>query len=228
MQQQGMTRGRIWIYLLLFTGCSINYIDRIVLSVAAQPVAAAFHLSTVQLGYLFSAFLWTYLVAVLPWGMWVDKYGTRRSTAAGMAIWSLATLATGASWSFASLFASRLAMGFGEGATYPAGGRTIREWMPAGERGLATVVFNCGGYAGPALGLVTMGYVVSELGWRGGFYVAGAVGFVWLLAWLIWFRQPEQARFIGEAERAKILAERGGAATPGTARPCPRCCGAAA
>jgi ACS family glucarate transporter-like MFS transporter len=211
--------GRIWIYVLLFTGCSINYIDRVVLSVAAQPLSAEFHLSTVQLGYLFSAFLWTYLVAVLPWGIWVDRYGTRKSTAWGMAIWSLATLATGGAWSFAALFGSRLVMGFGESATYPAGGRTIREWMPAGERGLATVIFNCGGYFGPAVGLLGTGYLVSELGWRGGFYVAGAIGLVWLLAWLAWFRQPEQATFIGEPERQKILAERGGPAIAGTAAP---------
>lgn len=80
-----MTHKRIWIYALLFTGCSINYVDRVVLSVSARPIAEAFGLSTVQLGYLFSAFLWSYLVVVLPWGMLVDRVGTRWSTAGGMA-----------------------------------------------------------------------------------------------------------------------------------------------
>ncbi len=210
-----MTRGRIWIYGLLFTGCSINYVDRVVLSVSARPLAAAFGLSTVQLGYLFSAFLWSYLVVVLPWGMLVDRVGTRWSTAGGMAFWGLATLLTGASWSFPSLIVSRLLMGVGEGSTYPAGARTIREWIPAGERGLATTVFNCGGYFGPAIGSVAMAAVVSRLGWRGGFYVAGAICFAWLAVWLALFCQPEQARFIGEAERARILAERGGAVSGG-------------
>src|ERR1700744_4575261 len=141
--------GRIVIYLLLFSGCSINYIDRVVLSVAAHPIAQEFGLSTVQLGYLFSAFLWTYLIFVLPWGMLVDRIGTKRSTAWGMAIWSFATVLTGVSGGFGSAILSRLLMGFGEASTYPAGARTIREWMPARKRGFATTGFNCGGYAGP-------------------------------------------------------------------------------
>jgi MFS family permease len=211
--------GRIRIYILLVTACSINYIDRVVLSVSAQPISREFGISTIQLGYLFSAFLWSYLIFVLPWGIYVDRVGTRRATAAGMAIWSAATMLTGVSWNFASAFASRLLMGFGESSTYPAGGRTIREWMPAGERGFATTVFNCGGYIGPALGSLVMAYLVSELGWRGAFYCAGGIGFAWLIAWLAVFRQPEDAGFIGEQERAKILGERGGKAQPGNSAP---------
>jgi ACS family glucarate transporter-like MFS transporter len=110
-------------------------------------------------------------------------------------------------------------MGFGEASTYPAGARTIREWMPAGERGVATTIFNCGGYAGPALGSILMGFVVTSYGWRVGFFVAGALGFIWLIAWLVYFRLPETATFIGEDERRKILAERGGDTIPGTAAP---------
>jgi MFS family permease len=208
--------GRSLVYLLLFTGCAINYVDRVVLSVAAQPLAKEFGLSTIQLGYLFSAFLWTYLIFVLPWGAFVDRIGTRRSTAAGMAVWSVATVLTGVSGGFVTLFLSRLLMGFGEASTYPAGARTIREWMPARERGLATTVFNCGGYAGPAIGSTLMGYLVSEIGWRGGFMAAAALGFVWIAAWLLLFRQPEDAGFIDEEERAKILAERGGSAQAGS------------
>jgi MFS family permease len=214
----GRIPGRTWIYILLVTACSINYIDRVVLSVSAQAISKEFEISTIQLGYLFSAFLWSYLVFVLPWGIYVDRVGTRQATTVGMAIWSAATLLTGMSWNFTSAFASRLLMGFGESSTYPAGGRTIREWMPAGERGFATTVFNCGGYIGPALGSVLMSYLVSELGWRGTFFGAGALGFLWLVFWIVFFRQPEEANFIGEAERAKILAERGGKAVPGAKR----------
>lgn len=205
-----MKAGRIVIYLLLFSGCSINYIDRVVLSVAAHPIAQEFGLSTVQLGYLFSAFLWTYLIFVLPWGMMVDRIGTRRSTAWGMAIWSFATVLTGVSGGFTFTILSRLLMGFGEASTYPAGARTIREWMPARERGFATTVFNCGGYAGPAIGSILMGSLVSTMGWRGGFFVSAAIGFGWMLVWLFLYRSPEQARYIGSEERAMILAERGG------------------
>lgn len=214
-----MKAGRIVIYILLLTGCSINYIDRVVLSVSAKPISTEFGLSTVQLGYLFSAFLWSYLVFVLPWGMYVDRVGTRRATTHGMAIWSFATALTGLAGGFGSAFAARLLMGFGESSTYPAGARVIREWIPARERGLATTVFNCGGYAGPAFGSLMMAYLVGEFGWRGAFYFAAGIGFVWVILWHWLFRQPEEAGFIGEEERARILAERGGTATPGGGAP---------
>ena len=214
-----MGKGRILIYLLIFTACTINYIDRVVLSVSAPQIVRDFGISTIELGYLFSAFLWSYLVFVLPWGVYVDRAGTRVSTASGMAIWSIATLLTGVSSSFSVAFFTRLLMGFGEASTYPAGARTIREWMPAGERGVATTVFNCGGYAGPALGSILMASVVSAYSWRAGFFLAGVLGFIWLVAWLAFFRQPETATFIGEEERRKILSERGGETIPGSAAP---------
>src|SRR5262249_11585350 len=154
----------------------------------ARPIAQEFGLSTVQLGYLFSAFLWTYLIFVLPWGFLVDRIGTRKSTASGMAIWSFATVLTGMCGGFASAILSRLLMGLGEASTYPAGARTIREWMPARERGFATTVFNCGGYAGPAIGSVLMGSLVSAIGWRGGFFVSAAIGFMWIAIWLVVYR----------------------------------------
>lgn len=210
-------RQRIWVYALLFTGCTINYVDRVALSVAAQPVATEFHASTVEMGYLFSAFLWLYLLSSIPWGYLVDRMGTRWSTALGMAFWSAATAATGLSWSFASIFAARLLMGLGEASIYPAGGRVIREWIPGGERGLATVVFNSGGYAGPAIGAAAIAAIASVFGWRAGFFVAGAAGFVWLAVWLAWFRQPEDSPFLKEAERHKILSERGETAQHGGA-----------
>jgi len=90
-----MRSARFWVCVLLFTGCTVNYIDRVALSVAARPIATEFHISPVGMGYLFSAFLWTYLVFLIPWGIVVDRLGTRPVVGFGMAFWSLATLATG-------------------------------------------------------------------------------------------------------------------------------------
>ncbi len=203
-----MRSGRAIVYALLFFLVTINYVDRVALSVAARPIASAFDISPVQMGYLFSSFLWTYLASLIPMGILVDRIGTRAVSAAGMAVWSLATMATGLTFSFASLLATRLVMGAGEATTYPAGGRVIREWTPRGERGLATTIFNCGGYAGPAFGSLLVGWLASWLGWRGAFFVAGGIGLVWLAIWLALFRRPEEARFIGADERARIIAER--------------------
>jgi len=202
----GWRRG--WISLFLFTLAMINYVDRVALSVASKPIAQEFGLSPVAMGYLFSSFLWTYLVCLIPMGILVDRLGTKTVNAAGIALWSTATMLTGIAWNYVSLIATRLAMGVGEATTFPAGGRVVREWIPAGERGLTNAIFLAGTQAGPAVGAVVVAWVLSMVGWRGSFFVVGTVGGIWLIAWLIWFDTPERVTWLEEDERAKVLAER--------------------
>src|SRR3954468_18212386 len=214
---------RGWISLFLFTLAMINYVDRVALSVASKPISEEFGLSPAAMGYLFSSFLWTYLVCLIPMGILVDRLGTKTVNAAGITLWSAATMATGVSWNFISLIGTRLAMGVGEATTFPAGGRMVREWIPASERGLTNAVFMAGTQAGPAVGALLVAWIISHIGWggsffvgggagfrlvRGSFLVVGAAGFVWLLAWLIWFGPPEKVRWLSTAERDKILRER--------------------
>lgn len=203
-----MSWRRGWISLFLFTLAMINYVDRVALSVASKPIAEEFGLSPVVMGYLFSSFLWTYLLFLMPMGILVDRFGTKVVNAAGITLWSAATMFTGAAWNYFSLIATRLVMGIGEATTFPAGGRVVREWIPVGERGITNAIFLAGTQAGPAVGALLVAWIVSEIGWRGSFVVVGAVGFVWLIAWLIWFDVPERARWLGAEERAKILRER--------------------
>ena len=106
-----MTHRRVGIALLIFLAVIINYIDRIALSVAAKPIAAEFGLSPVELGYLFSGFLWTYVVCLIPLGLLVEKIGAKRMVGSGIAIWSAATAITAATFSFGSILAARLVMG---------------------------------------------------------------------------------------------------------------------
>jgi MFS family permease len=199
---------RGWISLFLFTLAMINYIDRVALSVASKPIADEFGLSPVAMGYLFSSFLWSYLVCLIPMGILVDRWGTKATNAAGITLWSIATMLTGAAWNYGALIATRLAMGIGEATTFPAGGRVVREWIPAAERGVTNAVFVAGTQAGPAVGALIVAWIISRIGWRGSFFVVGVVGLIWLVAWLIWFDKPERVRWLGDAERAKILRER--------------------
>jgi len=176
--------------------------------VSAKPIAAEFGLSPVEMGYLFSSFLWLYVICLIPMGMIVDRVGTRMVNAAGIALWSLATVSTGLAPGYGALIASRLVMGMGESTSYPAGNRVIREWMPASERGLSMSVFNSGAYFGPAIGSILIGALVAAAGWRMAFYVCGGIGFVWLALWLLRYRLPEHADWISADERAYILRER--------------------
>jgi MFS family permease len=196
----------------MFLLATINYVDRIVLSVSSAPIAEEFGISKLELGYLFSSFLWLYVICLVPMGMIVDRFGTRAVNAAGIGIWSIATALTGLATGFGMLIATRVLMGVGESTTYPASGRVIREWIPLKERALFAAVFNSGAYFGPAVGGLVLAWLVSAAGWRVTFLVCAAVGFIWLLAWMIWFRKPEEASWLGAEERALILRERDGGA----------------
>ena len=93
---------RWWIAALLFASTIINYIDRIALSISANALTAEFGFTPVQLGYLFSGFLWTYVVCLIPLGMLVERIGAKRMVGGGIAIWSTATAVTAATSGFGS------------------------------------------------------------------------------------------------------------------------------
>ena len=213
-----------------FTLAMINYVDRVALSVASKPIAEEFGLSPVTMGYLFSSFLWTYLLCLIPMGILVDRLGTKTINAAGITLWSAATMLTGASWSFVSLIGTRLAMGVGEATTFPAGGRVVREWIPAGERGLSPTRSSWPGRkpVRPS----------ARCSWRGSsarsagadpFWSWAPRALIWLLAWLIWFDQPEKVtlarRRRARQDPARARRENQRAAKPHQGAPaCWTCC----
>ena len=90
-----MSWRRGWICLFLFTLAMINYVDRVALSVASKSISEEFGLSPVVMGYLFSSFLWTYLLCLIPMGILVDRFGAKIVNAAGITLWSTATMLTG-------------------------------------------------------------------------------------------------------------------------------------
>lgn len=208
-------RKRTLVYAGLFVMMAISYLDRINLSVAARPLARSFGLDAVATGYLLSAYLWTYLILLVPLGVLVDRWGARRVTAGSMALWSVGGALTGLATGFGTAVASRLVLGAGEAASYPVGGRVVREWAPASERGLAAAWLNGGAYAGPAVGALAVGWIVAEAGWRASFVVTGVIGLFGAVVWYLLYRSPEDARWLGADERAFILERRADAAPAG-------------
>lgn len=201
-------RRRYLVYAGTFVMMMLCYIDRVNLSVAARAIATSYHLSPVQLGFVFSSFLWTYLVCLIPLGFAVDRWGARTVTAASLLVWSVAGIFTGLSTTYAGLFTSRLALGVGEAASYPAGGRVVREWAPRSERGLAAALLNSGAYAGLAVGAPVVGWIVTEFSWRQSFAITGAAGIMLAILWYALYRGPESASWLNSPERTKILSER--------------------
>src|SRR6201994_2572855 len=172
-----MGHRRYWIFVFMFLLATINYVDRIVLSVSSTPIAQEFGIDKVQLGYLFSSFLWLYVVCLVPMGMIVDKLGTRTVNAAGIGLWAIATALTGLATGCGMLIGTRVLMGVGESTTYPASGRVIREWIPLKERALFAAIFNGGAYFGPAVGGLVLAWLFRVAGGGTPFSVFRAGGF---------------------------------------------------
>jgi MFS family permease len=208
---------RLRIYFLLFLLSVVAYIDRISISIGAKPLAQEFHLSPIAMGYVFSSFFWTYAICLIPIGIVADRWGARKTIGICIALWSVMTAAASVASNLTILLLTRLGLGVGESAVFPAGGRVLREWTPAGERGLASTLFVAGSYAGPAFGATLLGWVVSSFGWRAGFYVAGGVGLVFWALWLALYQRPEEAAWLSAPERDKILSERNNGAAGASA-----------
>ncbi|HVB67580.1 MAG TPA: MFS transporter [Acetobacteraceae bacterium] len=203
-----MTRRRLWVYFLLFLFNAICYIDRVNMSLAGHSVAQEFHLSPVALGYLFSSFLWAYVVMMLPSGQLVDRLGVHRMAAIGAAVWSVAQALSGAAVGFTTLLLTRLGLGVGEAPTFPVSYRSVRDWGPASERGRAVGAIQAGTLLGPALAAPGVAWLIQATSWRWSFVITGAIGLVWVAVWAAFVRTPERTRWLPEPERRRILAER--------------------
>jgi MFS family permease len=211
-----ISRRRYWIYFLLFVFSGIAYIDRVNMSVAAKPIAGELGLSPIALGYLFSSFLWAYVLMMLPGGRLIDRWGAHAVAGVTTAIWSIAQMATGASVGVMTMLLTRLGLGIGEAPFAPIVYRSVRAWSPYTERGTATAVIGAGGSLGPAVGAPLVAWLIQVLSWRWSFVITGALGFVWVAVWIAAVSTPEKTKWLPELERQHILAQReAGVEVPG-------------
>jgi ACS family glucarate transporter-like MFS transporter len=205
-----MTHRRYWVFFLLFLFNVICYLDRINMSVAGRSIAGEFALSPVALGYLFSSFLWAYVVMMLPGGRLVDSLGPHRLAAIGAAFWSVSQMLSGAATGFATLLLTRLGLGAGEAPTFPVSYRSVRDWAPYTERGVAVGCIQAGTLLGPALSAPLVAWLISATSWRWSFVITGLIGLAWVGVWRAFVSTPEKTSWIPEPERQRILAERHG------------------
>jgi MFS family permease len=209
---------RSYVALFLFFNVAISYMDRVNLSVVAPTIAKQFHWDPAQMGWVFSAYIWTYAACLLPCGWLADRIGARRTFAIAISIWSAAAMLTGAASNIWSMIAARLGLGIGESTSFPVCNKVVRQWFPAGERAFATALFHSGVFVSVALSSPLVAWLSLRAGWRASFVITGSLGFVWLLCWLRWFQPPEKCQWLPADERQLILEKRDGApkSTPGT------------
>jgi MFS family permease len=182
----------ITILVLLVLAVGINYIDRGTLSVSKSNISAEFALNSTQMGFLFSAFFWSYALFQLVAGWLVDRYDVKWVYAIGFLLWSLSTAAMGFFSGFAVFFGLRLMLGIGESVAYPATSRILAANYPEEQRGFANALIDAGSKIGPALSMLFGGLFVAEFGWRALFIVVGLGSLLWLIPWL-WLVPSEKS-----------------------------------
>jgi ACS family glucarate transporter-like MFS transporter len=192
----GRTR---WVLIAwLFVLSALGYLNRVNMSVAGSSIMQEFHLSPIQLGWVFSVFTLGYALFQAPTGRLADRFGPRRILALATIWWALflgltAVAPSGIAASLVILLALRFGLGMGVASIYPSSNRLVAGWIPSAERGLASgwIFAGVGVGAGIAPPLIT--YLLLHGGWRWSFWVCAALGLAAGLVWYLVARdRPEQ------------------------------------
>jgi MFS transporter, ACS family, hexuronate transporter len=227
--QDGVVRiGRYRWYIcgLLFVASVINYIDRQVLSILKPTLQQQFGWSELDYGDIVFAFQLAYAIGFIIAGRMMDGLGTRIGFAVAITLWSLAAMATAEvlwfgpsmaallalgglaySASVAGFIAARFTLGIGESGNFPASIKTVAEWFPKKERAFATGIFNAGTNVGALVAPIVVPWITLHYGWYWAFVWTGALGFIWVVAWLATYRPPEQHPRVSAAELAYIRSD---------------------
>jgi ACS family D-galactonate transporter-like MFS transporter len=202
-----VTRAQWTLLLLLVASIFLNYIDRSNLSLAAPIIQRELSLTPGAMGRLFAAFFWTYALFQLFGisGFFAERFPVRYVLAAGLAIWSVATIFTGLLPGFAAMFTMRLFVGAGESLAYPCYSRIFATDLPLEARGRANALLDAASKLGPALGTLLGGLLLVRTGWRVFFVILGVASLVWLIPW-----------FLTPQSRADVVSN--SAMSPGTLR----------
>src|SRR5438045_987723 len=179
----------------------VTYLDRVCISTVAKDIRHDLSLSEQQMGYVFSAFSIAYVIFEIPTAAWADRRGTRRVLTRIVVWWSTLTMATAASMGYGTILAIRFLFGAGEAGAWPCVASTFSRWIPAKERGTVQGIFFAGAHLSGGLTPMLVIFLAARVGWRGVFVVFGLVGFVWAIAWRLWYRDdPAEHPQVNAAE----------------------------
>jgi ACS family hexuronate transporter-like MFS transporter len=191
---------RWYMAVLLCLASELNYLDRQTLSVLAKTIQDDLGFSTEDYSIITAAFLWSYSVMYFVSGLIVDRIGTKRSFLIFVSGWSVANMLHALAQTLGQFWFFRFLLGAMEPANFPAGIRAVTEWFPMKERALAVGIFNAGTALGSMVAPVVVGFIALKFGWRMAFVLTGALGFVWVVIWIMAYRLPKEHPRLGKEE----------------------------
>lgn len=188
------------VLVLIFFATTINYIDRQVIGMLKPFIAEDLGWTESGYGYIVTAFQVAYAMGLLLAGRILDKIGTKTGYTIAIAVWSFAGMAHAAARSVFSFGIARFFLGLGESANFPAAVKSVAEWFPKKERALATGLFNSGSSIGAITAPIIVTSVTMLYGWQWAFLITGALGFVWIIFWLVFYKIPQNHSKLSKAE----------------------------
>jgi MFS family permease len=166
----------------------LTYIDRVNVSTASSVFRYDLRLNNTQVGLIFSAFAYPYLVFQIIGGWLSDRFGARKTLIVSAVVWSAGTALTGLAGGLLTMIAARIVLGFGEGATFPGATRAMSDWTPTDKRAFSQGITHSSARLGNALAPPLVAWLVGVTSWRGSFFFLSVLGLVWVLIWGHYFR----------------------------------------
>ncbi|QQS45578.1 MAG: MFS transporter [Acidobacteriota bacterium] len=198
---------RWYICALLFFAATINYLDRQVIGILKPTLQAEFGWTEIDYSNIVFWFQTAYAAGLLLVGRVMDWMGTRKGFSWAVIVWSIAAAGHALARSVFGFSVARFALGIGESGNFPASIKTVAEWFPKKERALATGIFNAGTNVGVMVAAWMVPWLTINFGWKWAFIVTGLIGFLWLVAWLIIYRRPEEHPKLSSEELAHIQSD---------------------
>lgn len=192
---------KIGLLLLLAASQTLSFIDRVNLSVVLPGLIKDGAYSAGLAGLLMSILNFSYVAAIVVAGQLTDRIGARIMFPAAVGVWSAFTALCGLTSAFLPLATLRALVGIGEAPNIPSGSQIIRKAFEKAERGFAVSCQFSGTKIGLAAGIPLSAYLLSEFGRPTVFYATGLLGAVWIVAWLLIYREPRAAQPRDETPR---------------------------
>lgn len=189
---------------LVFFATTINYLDRSVISLLKPFLEKDFSWKETDYSHIVIAFQVAYAVGLMGVGRFIDKVGTKIGYALSTLVWSLAAMAHALAKGTFGFAVARAALGISEAGNFPAAIKTIAEWFPKKERAFATGIFNSGANIGAIVTPLTVPWIAVHLGWQWAFIITGAIGFIWLVLWMVMYEIPSKHKRLSKEEYTYI------------------------
>jgi len=203
-EPKNFSRYRWTVCALIFFATTVNYLDRQVIGILKPLLESDLGIGEKEYSHIIMAFQLLYGVGMAIAGRLIDKFGTKIGYGVSVILWSIAAmghaLAKGV-WGFGFW---RGFLGVSEAGNFPSAIKAIAEWFPKKERALATGIFNSGTNVGAIVAPLAIPAMIVAWGWQSAFIITGALGFIWIIFWFIFYEVPEKHKKVSAAELAYI------------------------